>query len=154
MPEPWWTDYIIEKALWTDADFVRHLTRGLRSTRQVNGGVTAVIEIAGRIRHRRVCDNRRDRRLRGARGECAETLDDNSDNDRQTARRKFAQETADCDSAFRRRSLGQYKLAAIQLRELKSSDDRRETGREYAPARAAMSDRFRPDIRIAADLAK
>ena len=93
-------------------------------------------------------------RLRGARGEPAETPDDNSDSDRQTARRRFAPEMADCDNASRRRFPNRYKLAAIQCREVKSSDGRRETWREYAPAHAAKSDRFRSDIPIAADLTK
>ena len=67
---------------------------------------------------------------------------------------KFAQETADCDSASHRRFPNRYTLAATRRREVKSSDDQRETGREYAPAHAAEFDRFRSDVQIAADLTK
>ena len=121
----------------------RLLSAVLTRAHSCSGGTLAVIETADRIRRRCAYGNRQDRRLRGARGGLAETPDDNSDSDRQTARRRFAQETADCDSASHRRFPNRYKLAAIQRREVKSSDGRREIGREYAPAHAAGFDRFR-----------
>src|SRR5882724_12633227 len=65
-----------------------------------------VIENARRIPRRCVCGSRQGMRLRGARGGLVETPDDNSGSDRGTARRKFVQETADCDSASRRRYPG------------------------------------------------
>src|SRR5262249_30243696 len=114
----------------------------------------AVAGTAGRIRRRCACGSSQDRQLRGAGGELAETPDDNSCNDRGPALRNFAQGTADCDSASRRRYPGRDRPVAIRCHEVKSSAGRRETGREYGPAHAAVSDRFRQDAQTAADLAK
>ena len=95
-----------------------------------------------------------DRRLRDADGALAEIPGDNSDSDRQIVRRKFAQETADCDSASRQRCLSRGRPSATRCREVESFVGQRGTGREYAPARAAMFDQFLLDVQIAVDLTK
>ena len=89
------------------------------------------------------------------RGELAEIRDDNSGSDRRTARRTFADRKRQIVTAL---LIGDSQIAAslapFGAMRQKSSDGRRETEREYAPAHAAACDRFRPDAPTAADLAK
>lgn len=125
-----------------------------QTTAEVLADLRVLTEIADRSGRRYICGSRQDRRLHGAHGGLAETLDDNSDSDRRTARRKFARGREDCDSASRRRFPSLHKPAAIRRHEVESSAGQRETGREYAPAHAAKSDRFQSDARSAADLSK
>src|SRR2546422_9978562 len=113
-----------------------------RAKKKQNKTLGAVTETENRSHRRCVCGSKQDKLPRDVPGGLEETPDGNSDSDRQTARRKFAQRTADCDNASHRRFLSRYRPAATRRRGVESFVGQREIAREYALTRAVKSGRF------------
>src|SRR4029077_11906334 len=100
----------------------------------------SAIETADRTRHRCVFDNRRGTRLRGAHAARAEILVCSLDSNKRIASHKFAQETADYDSASRRRSPDGGTQRATRRHAAEFGEARHEIGQEYVPIHGAKCD--------------